>query len=149
MWAVTNQSVFYAENEQVAVADNFIGSVAVGYQQVSGRWLLSNKVLSYLPGFLSKRIIKRALAAKNFKVNENSMYLYRNVYHMIWPYDDRGRLLGEDVWEPDPDKAQITKLDPADVLTTEEAARRLAPLIKTLPSFDEMVLGKAVAPGTR
>jgi hypothetical protein len=31
---------------------------------------------------------------------------------MIWPYDDRGRLIGEDVWEPDPDKAEIVKLDP-------------------------------------
>jgi hypothetical protein len=37
---------------------------------------------------------------------------------MIWPYDDRGRLLGEDVWEPEPEKAEIIKLDAADVLTT-------------------------------
>jgi hypothetical protein len=64
---------------------------------------------------------------------------------MIWPYDDRGRLVGEDVWEPDPDQAEITKLDPADVLTTEEAGRLLAPLIEPLPPFDEMVLGKAGA----
>ena len=39
------------------------------------------------------------------------MYLYSNVIQMIWPYDDRGRLIGEDVWEPDPDKATIVKLD--------------------------------------
>jgi hypothetical protein len=49
------------------------------------------------------------------------------------------------VWEPDPDKAEITKLDPADVLTTEAAGRLLAPLIEQLPSFDEMVLGKGSA----
>jgi hypothetical protein len=29
--------------------------------------------------------------------------LYTNFLEMIWPYDDRGRLIGEDVWEPDPD----------------------------------------------
>ena len=70
------------------------------------------------------------------------MYLRASVIQMFWPYDDRGRLIGEDVWEPDPDKAQIVKLDPADVLTTAESRRLLDPLIKPLPSFDEMVLGK-------
>jgi hypothetical protein len=48
----------------------------------------------------------------------------------------------EDVIEPDPSKAQITKLDPADVLTTAQAAKLLAPLIQPLPNFDEYVLGK-------
>jgi hypothetical protein len=144
MWAKTNQSIFYTENEQVAVADNYIASVTTVYQQVSGRSLAANKVLSHLPGFLSEPILKRVLAAKNFKADENEMYLYKNIVQMIWPYDDRGRLVGEDVWEPDPDKAEITKLDPADVLTTEESARLLSPLIKPLPSFDEMVHGKDV-----
>jgi len=58
----------------------------------------------------------------------------------IWPYDDRGRLLGEDIWEPEPERAEITKLAPADVLTTQEAARLLAPWIEPLPSFEELVL---------
>jgi hypothetical protein len=141
MWAETNQSVFYTENEQVAVADNFIASMGTMHQQVSGQSLTMNKVLSHLPGFLSAPILKRVLAAKNFKADENSMYLYTNVIQMIWPYDDRGRLIGEDVWEPDPDKAEIIKLDPADVLTTAQSGEQLKPLIKPLPSFDEMVLG--------
>jgi hypothetical protein len=144
MWAQTNQSIFYTENEQVAVADNYIASVTTVYQQVSGRSLAANKVMSHLPGFLSEAILKRVLAAKSFKADESAMYLYKNIVQMIWPYDDRGRLVGEDVWEPDPDKAEITKLDPADVLTTEESARLLGPLIKPLPSFDEMVRGKDV-----
>jgi len=143
MWAATNQSIFYTENEQLAVADNFVASVTIGYQQVTRRSLLGNRLLSYLPEFLSKRVLKRALAAeKLLKGSEDSMYLYKNVYHMVWPYDDRGRLVGEDIWEPDPDRAEITKLDPADVLTTQEAASLLGPLIAPLPSFDEMVLGK-------
>ena len=49
-------------------------------------------------------------------------------------------MIGEDVWEPEPSKAEFFKLDPADVLTTEESAKLLAPLIKALPSFDEVVL---------
>jgi len=69
------------------------------------------------------------------------MRCYSNFVEMVWPYDDRGRLIGEDVWEPDPDKADIVKLDPADVLTTAESRKLLDPLIKPLPSFDEMVLG--------
>jgi hypothetical protein len=44
------------------------------------------------------------------------MYLYKNPIQMIWPTDDRGRLLGEDVWEPDPDQAEIIKLAPDEVL---------------------------------
>jgi hypothetical protein len=58
---------------------------------------------------------------------------------MIWPYDDRGRLIGEDVWEPDPDQAEIIKLDPADVMTPRQLAEKLNPLIKPLPSHDEVV----------
>jgi hypothetical protein len=47
----------------------------------------------------------------------------------------------EDVLEPDPAAAQITKLDSEDVLTTAQAAALLAPMIKPLPNFDEYVLG--------
>jgi len=61
----------------------------------------------------------------------------------IWPYDDRGSLVGEDVWEPSPEAAEVILLDPSDVITTEMATALLNPLIKPLPSFDEAVLGKA------
>ena len=137
LWTQTNQSIFYVENEQVAVADNFIASTSFFYQQVWGRSLTLNKALGFLPGFLSDRILKRVLAAKGMKADENAMYLYSNVLEMIWPYDDEGRLIGEDVWEPDPDRVDIVKLDPADVLTTAEAGKLLAPLIKPLPAFDK------------
>jgi hypothetical protein len=79
------------------------------------------------------------------KPDENSMYLYSNYVEMIWPYDDRGRLVGENVWEPEPEKAEIIKLDRSEVVTTAQAAERLNPLIRPLPSFDEMVLGQKVA----
>ena len=142
MWAATNQCIFFVENEQVAVADNFIASTAHFHQQIMGKTLAFNTALSFLPGFLSERILKRVLAAMEFKADANAMYLYSGSVEMVWRYDDRGRLLGEDVWEPDPDQAAITRLDPADVLTTEEAGKLLAPLIEPLASFDEVVAQK-------
>jgi hypothetical protein len=142
MWAETNQSIFFVENEQVAVADNFIASTVIIHQQVWGKALTLGRVASHLPSFISERVLKKVLEKKGYKADENAMYLYTNFIEMIWPYDDRGRLIGEDVWEPDPDKADIVKLDPADVLTTTQSRKLLDPLIKPLPSFDKMVLGQ-------
>jgi hypothetical protein len=34
---------------------------------------------------------------------------------MIWPYDDRGRMIGEDVWEYETSLREIIPLDPTDV----------------------------------
>jgi hypothetical protein len=145
MWADTNQCIFYAENEEVAVADHYIASYTTVYQQVSGKTLKGNKLLSHLPHGMSERLLKKALTAKHFKADDNDMYLYHTVVEMIWPYDDRGRLVGEDVWEPEPEKAELIKLEAAEVLTTAEAAKLLNPLIKPLPSFDEAVLGRSAA----
>jgi len=49
-------------------------------------------------------------------------------------------------------KAELFKLAPEDVLTTEESAKLLAPFITPLPSFYEMALRKqpvAAAVGRR
>jgi hypothetical protein len=122
-WAQTHQSIFYVEREQIAVADNYVASVGDFYQQVLGK----------------------SLATNGIKVDdENAYYLYK-VYgtQQIWPYDDRCRLVGEDVWETGPALSEVIKLDPADVVTTEQAAAMLNPLIKSLPKFDEAVMGRA------
>jgi hypothetical protein len=148
MWAETNQSIFFVEHEEVAVADHFIASVVTSYQQVSAKGLRQGKFLSHLPSSIAHKIVEKALSQKAHTANDNDMLLYKTVgMQMVWPYDDRGRLIGEDVWEPEPSKAEITKLDPADVLTTEQSAKLLAPLIKPLPSFDEVVLGKSAVAG--
>jgi hypothetical protein len=68
------------------------------------------------------------------------MYLTKSQIAMIWPYDDRCRLLGEDVWEFDNAKKEYIKLDPADVLTAKQAGELLAPFIKPLPAFDDSLL---------
>jgi hypothetical protein len=142
VWAATNQSVFYIDKEEVAVSDHCISSMAVGYHQVTGRSLLEDKVLSYLPAFICEFLLDLAFGRQHFNDDRSSMYLYKSTLYMIWPYDDRGRLIGESIWEPEPRNAEIIKLAAADVLTTQKAGRLLAPFIKPLPSFDEMVAGK-------
>jgi hypothetical protein len=117
-WAETSQSVFYAENETVAVGDWMVVSTMVGYQQTLGS----------------------ALAAGGVEAEDDAMYLVRGRVAMIWPYDERGRLVGENVWEYDEGEHEVIKLDPDEVLTTARAAELLDPLIKPLPSFDDRLL---------
>ena len=148
MWAQTNQSIFFVEHEEVAVADHFVASVVTSYQQVSGKGLKEGKFLSHLPSAITHKLLEKVLAQKEHKADDNDLYLYKTPgMQMVWPYDDRGRLIGEDVWEPEPSKAELFKLDPADVVTTEQAEKLLSPLIKPLPSFDEYVLGKSATAG--
>jgi hypothetical protein len=144
MWSETNQAVFYVEKEEVAVADHFIASVVTGFQQVTGKALKQTKLLSHLPHKWSHTLLEKALSAKGWEPNDKDVYLYRmDAIEMIWPFDARGRVAGEDVWEPDQLPAdRLQKLSSDEVMTTEKAAKLLAPIIKPQPSFDEMVLNK-------
>jgi hypothetical protein len=117
-WAQTNQSVFYNESETVAVGDGMVVSTMVGYQQLLGS----------------------DLAATGQDVDTDAVYLLRGRVAMVWPYDDRGRLVGENVWEYDPSEHDLIKLDPDEVLTTQQAAALLEPYIKPLPPFDDRML---------
>jgi hypothetical protein len=114
-WTQTGQCVFYADSEKLAVGDNMIVSTAMIYQQTPGA----------------------VLAAAGADADRAATYLVANVEHMVWPYDDQGRLVGEDVWEIDASQRQVILLDPAEVLSPQQAAERLSPLIRPLPSFDE------------
>ena len=76
-WTESGQSVFYAEDEQLAVGDNMIVSRGIVYQQTPGA----------------------VLAAGGVQADQNAMYLAKINNVMIWPYDDRCRMIGEDVWE--------------------------------------------------
>ncbi len=104
-WADTNQSIFYAANETLAVGDNMIVTRAILYQQQLGS----------------------ELRQRGIDLDEDAMYLMKANIAMIWPYDDRGRMVGEDVWEYDDTDREFIKLDPADVLTTQQAAGALTP----------------------
>ena len=76
------------------------------------------------------------LAEDGVPVDPDAMYLVKSAEHMIWPYDDQGRLVGEDVWEYDETFREIIALDPADVLTAEQAGKLLDTLIKPLPAYN-------------
>lgn len=112
-WAETAQCVFYSDDEKLAVSDDMIVSTSFIYQQT--------------PGVI--------LAAEGVPVDPDSTYLVKTAEHMIWPYDN-GRLVGEDVWEYDETAREFTQLDPADVLTVEQSAKLLDPLIKPLPEHN-------------
>jgi len=113
-WTRTGQCVFYVEDEKLAVSDTMIVSTSTMYQQTPGS----------------------VLAADGAPVDPDAIYLVKSAEHMIWPYDDHGRLIGEDVWEYDESVREIVPLDPAEVLTVEQSANLLAPLIKPLPAHN-------------
>lgn len=110
--------LFYVSDEQVAVGDHMVVGRGIGYQQTLGS----------------------ELAAAGLDVDPEAMYLKKSQIMMLWPYDDRGRLLGEDVWEYDTAEAGLFKLDPADVMTAEQSRKLLDPFIKPLPAFDDSML---------
>ena len=74
-WTESNQCIFYVEDEQLAVGDRMIVSRSLMYQQTPGA----------------------VLAASGVDADENATYLAKSREAMIWPYDERGRLIGEDV----------------------------------------------------
>ncbi len=117
-WTSTDQCVFYVEDETVAVGDHMIVGRGISYQQTLGS----------------------ELAAAGVDAAEDAMYLTKSQICMVWTYDDRCRLIGEDVWEFDNDEHAYIPLEPADVLTAEQAGKLLGPFIKPLPAFDDSLL---------
>lgn len=116
-WAETAQCIFYVDDEKLAVSDSMIVSTSTIYQQTPGT----------------------VLASEGLPVDPNASYLVKTAEHMIWPYDDRGRLIGEDVWEYDETAREFIRLDPVDVLTVEHSAKLLDPLIKPLPDHNPFI----------
>ena len=117
-WTATNQCVFYVEDESVAVGDHMIVGRGISYQQTLGA----------------------ELAAAGVDADPDAMYLTKSQICMVWTYDDRCRLIGEDIWEFDDAERAYIKLDPSDVLTAEAAGTLLDPFIKPLPPFDDSLL---------
>src|SRR6476646_11941559 len=77
-WAETNQCVFYIEDEQVAVADNFVASSLTSYQQVWGGTLFGTRILGMLPKGLSRELFLKMLDFKGITADPNHMYLYKS-----------------------------------------------------------------------
>ena len=117
-WAATAQCIFYAEDEELAVGDHMIVSRATLYQQTPGAILVESGV----------------------PADPEVTYLAKTREAMVWPYDDQCRLIGEDVWEYDDSIREFIPLAAENVLTIEQSARLLEPLIKPLPEFSDALM---------
>jgi len=117
-WTETDQCVFYSEEEELAVGDTMIVSRSR----------------------LSQQTLGAALVEMGTEADPEAMYLATTRIAMIWPYDSRCRMIGEDVWEYETSEREFVKLAPEDVVTAKRAGELLEPLIKPLPSFDDSLL---------
>ena len=117
-WTETDQCVFYSESEDLAIGATMIVSRSRLYQQTLGA----------------------ALVQMGIDADAEAMYLASTRIAMIWPYDSRCRMIGEDVWEYETSERRFIRLAPTDVLTAERAGELLEPLIKPLRSFDDSML---------
>lgn len=111
-WSAAGQSVFYAEGERLVVGDNAVSSTATVFRQTPGE----------------------ALIDRGFDADPDATYLIKSVEHLIWSYDDLGRLVSHGAWEADASTRELIKIDPSEALTSEMAATLLDPFIKPLPT---------------
>lgn len=108
-------TVMVVEDEKLAVADWGFSSEA---------WFNS-----FVPG---------ALVPERWGAEPNKLYIVRQYLAMHWPYDERGRMIGEHVYEH-ADLAEIKEIDEAEFITLAEAREKLLPLQKELPELEPTV----------
>jgi hypothetical protein len=106
-----NAIVMWVAEQDIAVSDTgFSGEVVFN---------------QFLPGAMLGESVFSAISAGD---DPDDMYLLRRTLAFVWPYDERGRLIGEHVYE-DTASREIVKPDPADVISAARAAELLAPEI--------------------
>ena len=104
-------TVMVVEDEQLAVSDWGFASEA---------WFNS-----YTPG---------TLVPDGWDADPNKLYILRQYLAMHWPYDERGRMRGEHVYEH-ADLAELTEVGEDEYITLSEAREKLLPLQRDLPEF--------------
>jgi hypothetical protein len=70
-------------------------------------------------------------------LDSDTWHLRRQFMTMRWPYDERARLIGERVYEH-ADIGNVVEIDPAQVITVDEARKVLEPLIRPLPTYSAL-----------
>lgn len=107
-------TVIVLEDEQLMVSDWGFASEATFNTYLRGRHLLARGIDADDP---------------------EGYYNLRQRFAMIWPYDDRGRMIGEHVYEA---KAffEVVTLEADEYVTVEDARARLKPMLRPLPKFD-------------
>lgn len=69
----------------------------------------------------------------------DKLYLLRQPTAMAWPYDDRGRLIGEHVYRHSAG-AELIEVGAEEYITLDEAREKLLPLQRALPPLDRSVV---------
>ncbi len=83
-----------------------------------------------IESFFGNHVPGRVLRDQGEDVDDPDAY-YQLTHYMasFWPYDADCRLVGEHIYE-DTGSRRIEKMDPANVITPEQARRLLAPLLR-------------------
>jgi len=76
--------------------------------------------------------------------NPEGYYILKQRYVMLWPFDERGRMIGEQVYE-NPSFYELTETTEENFITLDEARARLIPLLRPIPSYDPVT--KTQSPG--
>ncbi|MDN3352010.1 hypothetical protein [Actinomadura sp. DC4] len=103
----TESNVIVLEDEQLAVADWGIASESMFNTYVRGNVIPDG--------------------------DPELHYVVRQRIAMHWPYDERGRLIGEHVYEH-ADHLEVIEVPEWEFITLDEAREKLDPLIRPLPS---------------
>ena len=83
-----------------------------------------------IESFFGNHVPGRVLRDQGEDIDDPDAY-YQLTHYMasFWPYDADCRLVGEHIYE-DTGSRRIEKMDPANVITPEQARRLLAPLLR-------------------
>jgi hypothetical protein len=83
-----------------------------------------------IESFFGNHVPGRVLRDQGEDIDDPDAY-YQLTHYLasFWPYDADCRLAGEHIYE-DTGSRRIEKMDPADVITPEQARRLLAPLLR-------------------
>jgi hypothetical protein len=65
---------------------------------------------------------------------DGGWYLKRHWITMFWPFDERARVSGEQVYEH-ADRNEVVRIDPADVISFADVCEQLEPLLRPLPAY--------------
>ncbi len=99
-YEVAGQSVLWHSDDLLAVADWGLVDELTFHQLIKGQGLLE----------------------LGFEVDDpEQVYHYYSRQVFLWPYDERGRLKGEHLYE-DKSTVKIEKVDPADIITPQRVA---------------------------
>ena len=103
--------VFWGDDEQIFVSDLGFASEALSHQYLQGA----------------------VLREMGEDVDPACLYVKRVDVMMMWPYDERGRLIGEHVVEAG--RPELIEVTDEQFITPAEAAEKLMPLIRPLPPY--------------